>query len=80
MYLDTQTGVLSYKTSVSNPPNSLSAAASVLNFLHLGQGTAVAVPIAGEPGYYNAGPGLYFPSSSFLFINRVYRFFQLAGK
>ncbi|CZR59136.1 uncharacterized protein PAC_09028 [Phialocephala subalpina] len=58
VYLDTRTGVLGYTTSVSNPSNTLPPSAMLLNFLRLGRGTSVTSTIPGEPGFYNAGPGL----------------------
>jgi len=58
VYLNTETGVLSFQTPKSTPPNSLAPGGILVNFLHLGKGTAVYVP-SPEPGYYNAGPGSF---------------------
>ncbi|KAH8594762.1 hypothetical protein B0O99DRAFT_595249 [Bisporella sp. PMI_857] len=57
VYLDTQTGDLSYLSPVSRQASSFSPGAVVANFLHLGEGTVVDVPIPGAPGFYNGGPG-----------------------
>ena len=58
IYLNTRTGALSYVS----PGKSFAPGASVVNFLHLGQGTAITTPLGG--GFAGAGPGL-FPFFSF---------------
>jgi hypothetical protein len=61
IFLDTQTGALSYLTSLSTPPNTFTPGALITNFLHLGQGTSVTSPIPGEnPALIdNAGTGTF---------------------
>jgi len=61
IYLNTQTGALQYLSSVSTLSESFAAGAMVTNFLHLGSGTAVSVPIQGEPvnEFANPGPGSF---------------------
>lgn len=62
VYVDTQTGALSYLTSLSTPPNTFLPGAIVTDFLHLGQGTVVSVPIPGAPANFNnPGPGMSLP-------------------
>lgn len=61
VYLDTQTGILSYLSPSSLPTAyAFSPGAVVSNFLHLGQGTAVSVPFPGpESTFANVGPGTF---------------------
>lgn len=68
VYLNTQTGVLSFLPSGSC---AFPAGANAVNFLHLGQGTSVTTPIPGSPGYANAGTGTFQwtgSSNSFWFL------------
>lgn len=69
IYVDTTNGALSYLTPASTPPNTFSAGAIVVNFLHLGQGKNLTSPIPGEDPdlYVNAAPGMGFPLLSALF-------------
>ncbi|KAF4637176.1 hypothetical protein G7Y89_g917 [Cudoniella acicularis] len=55
LYLDTQSGALKSQS----PGLPFTNGAYITNFVHLGQGTTVTVPIAGEPGYANAGGGTF---------------------
>jgi hypothetical protein len=58
--MDTQIGILSYLTPLSTPPSTFSPGALVTNFLHLGQGNEIAMPIPVAPAFFNAGPGMSF--------------------
>lgn len=61
VYIDTQTGALSYLSPATSPPSKFSPGAIITNFLHLGEGTSVTTPLPGNPGFFNAGPGNYPP-------------------
>ncbi|KAH6684496.1 hypothetical protein B0J14DRAFT_13988 [Halenospora varia] len=54
VYLDTQTGALSYFTQEQKP----APGAVLTNFLHLGEGTTLTTP-SGQEGFFNPGPGSF---------------------
>lgn len=56
--MDTESGALSYLASTTSPPDTFTLGALVTDFLHLGQGTSISVPIPGSPNFANVGTGM----------------------